>query len=63
MKDFIGQEIREGDRAVYHHGGRYSGLANVTVLGFTPKYVKTTWGRAAPDNLIVVEQNLKALGK
>lgn len=55
MKDFIGQEIREGDRVAYINSyGPAKELLNGTVTGFTPEFVKIDGDRKSPEKLIVV---------
>ncbi len=38
--DFLGQEIKDGDRVISYYGSGYSGLRWGTVVGFTPKMIK-----------------------
>ena len=51
MKDVDEQELSVGDRVAYQNGGRYPGLHVTTVLGFTPKMVKTKLGIVNPNKL------------
>lgn len=39
-RDFLGQEIKDGDRVITYYSGGYAGLRWGTVMGFTPKMVR-----------------------
>jgi hypothetical protein len=43
-KDFLGQEIKEGDRVITYHGGGYANIRWATVVGFSPKMVRIRFG-------------------
>lgn len=43
-RDFLGQEIKEGDRIITYYSGGYSGLRWGTVVSFTPKMVRVRFG-------------------
>jgi hypothetical protein len=66
MKDFLGQEIKEGDRVISHYSGGYAGLRWGTVLGFSPKMVKVQFGtekqsRYSHDLVVMGEEQQKSL--
>lgn len=44
MRDFLGQEIKEGDRVISYYSGGYAGLRWGTVVSFTPKMVRIRFG-------------------
>jgi hypothetical protein len=44
-KDFLGQELKEGDRVITYETGGYTGLRWATVVAFTPKMVRIRFGK------------------
>ncbi|EPX78110.1 hypothetical protein [Salipiger mucosus] len=73
MRDSIGQEIRPGDRVLWSRNGAYAGFEDgvLTVEKLTPKSVRMRERNplndrpliASPNALVVVEANLRSLGK
>jgi len=71
-KDFLGQEIKEGDRIITYYSGGYAGLRWGTVVSFTPKMVRIRFGdkgtyesdtttRYGQDLLVMGEEQEQAL--
>jgi len=44
-RDFLGQELKEGDRVITYETRGYTGLRWATVVGFTPKMVRIRLGQ------------------
>lgn len=69
-RDFLEQEIKEGDRVISHTTGGYSGLRWGTVIGFTPKMVRVefrtknnvrTQTRYGSDLIVMSEEQQQSL--
>lgn len=61
-KDFLGQEIKEGDRIITYYSAGYAGLRWGTVVSLTPKMVKIRLGDKGSDTKTRYGQDLVVMG-